>query len=237
MTILIQGAMKEEIDYLIDFYKTAKNVTIAGYEFYLAQYKGHKVVISLTNIGIINSTTATAIAIMNFSPDLVINEGCAGSHILDGQVGDIVIGESSVYINNFVTKTKSKDEGSNSLDWTQNLKRSYSVSSTPKYVNLAKTIKTSYNLIVGKLGSGDLFSRECDRILYLHNLFGELCEDMESIASLKVCESFSIDRIAFRIISNNELISAKFDRSVCKHLQIFVVDFIEEVINSINTGS
>lgn len=67
--------------------------------------------------------------------------------------------------------------------------------------------KTPYDgkLLRGKLGSGDLFSRETDRIDLLHTQFGELCEDMESAAVYKVCQTFHVPVIGIRIISNNEI--------------------------------
>ncbi|MBP3631086.1 MAG: 5'-methylthioadenosine/S-adenosylhomocysteine nucleosidase [Clostridia bacterium] len=233
MKILIQGAMEEEIQHFLEVYNPYKIEQIAGFKFYIANYKQHTIIVSLSEKGIINTTTATTIGINTFAPDLVINQGCAGAHTKDLNIGDIIIGEKSIHINDFHTPIKYEGEGSNSLEWSPSSKRSYSVNSTPHYVNLALKTQTNHKKIVGALGSGDMFSREYDRIVHLNKLFGELCEDMESVASLKACERFSVDRIALRIISNNELTSQKFNRDVCYDIQKFTISFIDTIISSI----
>lgn len=233
MVILIQGAMDVEIDKLIEYYKPREFTTVTEFDFHIAEYRGHKIVISKTKVGLINASVATTIAIESFKPDLVINQGCAGAHVPDIRIGDIVVGDRCVYINNFYTNPKAKGEGSNSLDWYP-CKRSYEIFSTPEYVKLADEMEWDGKKRVGILGSGDIFSKEHDRIEYIHSLFGELCEDMESIAAFKVCELFGIDRLAVRIISNNELIDGSFEYGVCGEMQRFVIDFVERMIEERN---
>ena len=226
MKILIQGAFPEEISDLLSFYNPSKHTKIAGYESWETNYKNHTIIISITQKGIINASIATTIAIQTFKPDLIINQGCAGGQTPELKLGDIIIGESSRYINDFKTPIKAIGEGSNALDWTAHPSRSYEIQSSPKYIEIAKQVKTSQKTYIGTLGSGDTHSRECDRIKYLHSLFNHLSEDMETVAVMKVCSEFDIDRIAFRIISNNELVSIPFDKSPLKQMQQFVIDFI-----------
>lgn len=229
MTIVIQGALKEELDVLTEYYKPVKVKTVAGFDYYIASYKGSEIVLSKTGVGLINASVCTTAAINEFKPSLVINQGCAGGHTEDVHIGDLIIGKAAVYINNFYTHTKGLGEGSNSLEWYP-CKRSYVVDSTPKYVELADGIAYGGRKLIGTLGSGDIFSKEVDRINYLHSLFGELSEDMESIAALKACELFGVDRLALRVISNNELIGSDFTYDVCKPLQKFVIDLIDRII-------
>lgn len=229
MTILIQGAMDAEIDVLLDYFKPEEIKTVADYNFYVTYYKNNKIVISKTGVGMINASVSTTIAVNEFHPALIINQGCAGSHLRNIKVGDLIIGEKSVYINNFRTDAKGLGEGSDSLTWRPS-KHSYAVSSTEKYVKIADEVNFDGQKFVGILGSGDLFSKEADRINYLHGLFGELCEDMESVAALKVGELFNVERIALRIISNNEITLESFDLEVCKTMQKFVISFIDKII-------
>lgn len=229
MTILIQGAMDCELDLLTEHFAPKEKKTIAGYDFYISSYNGSDIILSNTGVGLINASISTTIGICEFSPMLVINQGCAGGHTPEMKNGDLIAGEKTVYINNFYTKPKKHGEGSDSLEWYP-CKRSYAVESTPEYLKLAEGIAYSGKKYVGTLGSGDIFSKEVDRINYLHGLFGELSEDMESVASLKVCEQFGADRLALRIISNNELTGEQFDYGVCKSMQKFVVSLIDEII-------
>lgn len=229
MTILVQGAMDCEIDVLLDYFSPAEVKILAGYHFYVANYKNSKVVISKTEMGIINASTVTTIAIEEFQPDLVINQGCAGGHIQSIKNGDLIIGEKAVHINDFRTNPKRLGEGSNSLEWRPSKSRSYVVESTKKYIDIADNIDFEGQKYIGILGSGDLLSKEVDRINFLHSTFGELSEDMESVAALRVSERFGVDRIAFRIISNNEITNEVLDLSVCNTLQKFVISFIDRV--------
>ena len=226
MKILIQGATPDEIDVFLEHFKPTNKQNISSYDFYESQYKGHEIIISETKKGIINATIATTIALMHFKPDILINQGCAGAHVEHLNIGDIVIGEKSNYINDFKTPTKPAGAGSNSLEWTPHLSRSYSTKSTASLVEIAKQVVSNSKVYVGELGSADTFSKEVDRINYLHKNFNHLCEDMESAATMRVCEVFETKHIAFRVISNNELTLLPFDPTTRQIMQKFVIDYI-----------
>lgn len=228
-TILIQGAMESEISYLIEYFKPTITEVFAGFEFFVADFKDIKIIISQTQIGIISASESTTIAVLKYKPDIVINQGCAGASREDLSVGDIVIGESAVYINDFKTLIRENGMGSNALEWIPNEKRSYKISATEWILSLAKNFEND-NIKIGCLGSGDLFSRECDRINYLRDCFGHYSEDMETVASYKVCQDFDIPHIAFRIISNNELLMTGKDKSTHQTIQKFTIDFVNYLI-------
>ena len=231
MTIIIQGAMDCEVDVLKEFYKPKAVKTIAGFVFNIASYRGNDIVISETGVGMINATAVTTVGITEFAPALVINQGCAGAHTTDVHKGDLIIGEKSVYINNFYTHARGAGEGSNSLEWYPSKSRSYVVPSTPKYVELASRIGYDGKKRIGILGTADIFSKEVDRINYMHELFGELSEDMESVAAMKVCELFGTDRLALRVISNNEITGEEFDYGVCGDMQRFVIELVDRILS------
>ena len=232
MKILLQGAMDEEINHFIDYFKPHSKKTIYGYDFFVASYKNNSIILSKTREGIINATLSTTLALQEFSPDIVINQGAAGAHSTDLHIGDIVVGESCVYMNDFKTKPRGKSEGSNPFDWFPNKKRSYVVESSLSLVDLAKNISFNSKIVCGRLGSGDLSSKEYDRIMNLEKHFCHLSEDMESVASMKVSETFGKDHIAIRIISNNELLLEKLDFSICKNLQKFIILLVDKILNN-----
>ena len=90
-TILIQGALDIEIQFLIDNLKCTDKIIIAGYEFHIGYLNNLKVVISKTQVGTINSSTATTIGVIKFNPIFVINQGIAGAYREDINIGDIVV--------------------------------------------------------------------------------------------------------------------------------------------------
>ena len=230
MVILVQGAMEEEVNVLCDYFSPHLKETIHGFDYFICEHKSHKIVISLTKSGIINATISTVLGVKEFAPDIVINQGCAGGHTSELHQGDIVIGEKVVYMNDFKTTPKAKGEGSSSLDWYPNPKRSYESFSSKRLLEIAKKVSSTAKVNVGILGSGDMHTKEVDRIEYLRSLFHQDCEDMESIAAMKVCDTFNVEKIALRVISNNELINEIFDKTYCKGMQEFVISMIELLI-------
>ena len=221
-TILIQGAMDIEIEYFIDKLEKKEKQTIAGYEFYTGYIHTSKIIISKTLVGVVNSTTATTIAIMTFRPDIVINQGIAGAHKSNIHIGDIIIGEKCCNINAFSMPTKEEGHSSNPFEWETN-KRGEEIQIGDK--KLVKVIEGFFEtncentIYTGTLGSGDVFNREYDRIMWLQNRFHHLSEDMESIGTYCVCNQFEIPCVGIRIISNNELTNEKLDKEQAIRLQ------------------
>lgn len=231
-TILIQGAMPTEVCFLIDYYHPHTKETIAGFDFYIASYKNTKIIISQTQIGIIDATQSTTIGLQKYHSDIVINQGCAGGATLDIKIGDVVVGISAVYINAFNTLVRPKSAGSNALEWLPRTHRPIVVGATKTLIDLAADFfgsKVAYDC----LGSGDMFNRETDRINYLHSCFGHVCEDMETAAVYKVCEDFGVDHIALRIISNNELSFTPKDKTTHTKIQEITTKFVDYLISNI----
>ena len=229
-TILIQGAMGIEIEYFIHNLEKKEKHIIAGYEFYTGYIHTSKIIISKTLVGVVNATTATSIAILTFHPDIVINQGIAGSHKLNIHIGDIVIGEKCCNINAFSMPTKEEGYSSNPFEWEPN-KRGEEIQNGNK--TLVKIFKDFFEvnygntIYTGTLGSGDVFNREYDRIMWLQNQFHHLCEDMESIGTYYVCNQFKIPCVGIRIISNNELTNEKLDKEQTIRLQELFINFFK----------
>lgn len=228
-TILIQGAMDIEIEYLKSKLQNVKNKNISMYEFYEGNINNINVIISKTLIGTINATIATMIGIREFKPDLVINQGIAGSHRRNIHQGDIVVGKQCYNINAYSMPAKKEKEGSNPFEWEINKRAKEIKHSDEKTVEgLSEFLKNNYSntTYIGTLGSGDVFNREIDRIDWITKTFDNLCEDMESIGMYSVCEKFDIPCIGIRIISNNEITGEKLDEQQAIKLQQLLVEFI-----------
>ncbi len=231
--ILIQGALDIEINYFLSKMENKENKAIAGYEFYMGFIKDVKVIISKTLIGEINASTATTIGIINFKPDIIINQGIAGAYRENLHRGDIIIGEKCCNINAYKMPIKYEGEGSNPFEWELN-KRAKDI----KYgdIELVKLFEDELKNInknkfyKGILGSGDAFNREYDRITWIRNIFNNDSEDMESIGCYSVCEKFNIPCIGIRIISNNELIHEEIDKENAIDLQKIIIDILNKIV-------
>lgn len=252
--IIVQGAMSMEVEELLKSIEIEKEENLYGFKFWIGNINNYPIIISETQIGMINASMATFIAIQNFNPALIINQGIAGSHVSNIHRNDIVIGEKSVNINSFITGVKNKKEGANTFEW-QFDNRSFEVKCNQKLLEISKHLNNdNYNLFYGILGSGDIFNREVDRIEWIHNQKNTLCEDNESIAVYTICDKFKMPCIGFRTISNNEvtqkesdgststrkklakdcneIISEEHDLPSSKLSQRFTIDFIKELIKN-----
>ena len=233
-TILIQGAMESEIEPYLNHFKNLKKQVINGYLFYVSEIKDAKIVIAQTGVSLMNATTSTVIAMYNFNPDIVINQGVCGAHLESLKIGDVIVGKTAVYINKFKSEVKGVGEGSDALSWTPMQNGSCRLDATKELIDKAKTLSGAKDFYFDVIGTGDLFSREADRINYIRKLHGQISEDMETVAAYKVCSEFHKQFIGFRVVSNNEfkqeLGTSKENRKYCMDiLSRVVIEFIEKL--------
>jgi len=226
--ILIQGAMQIEINYYLSQLEQSKETNVYGVPFYSGLLNGKPAVICKTGVGTINAAIATMVALNTFHPSIIINQGTAGAHVSNLDTYDIVIGESCVNINDLAMPTKSKGNGSNPLEWEFSKRSIYQYADKVLVALFNHATYLSHKKYIGTLGSGDLFSREVDRITWIQTCKGNLCEDMESISVYEICNRFSVPCIGIRIISNNEITLQPYDDSTPQLLQQFIVNTIKD---------
>ena len=239
--ILIQGAENSEINYFLEKMNNKKEIEIATFKFWIGEMDNYPVVISRTKVGEINSAIATTIAITNFKPGCIINQGTAGAHARDLHTGDIVIGEDYFNLDNFMIEPRKSGEGSHINGWK--LKKyvsdddfDISNKASEKLINVVKNNTDRYNkgkVVFGTIGSGDIWNREIDRIDYLHNNYGTLCEEMETAGVYNTANSFGVPVIGIRIISNNEILGEEYKPKVSTDCQEFVENFVKQIIKEI----
>ncbi len=223
--ILIQGAMDNEIDYLVSKIANKRIRKIGNIYFYEGNIEYKPVIIEKTGIGIINATIATTVAINNYDPMIIINQGCAGGCSSNLHIGDIVIGEDCININSNRTPCLLENEGSNSLNWklqnfeSENIEKLFANKFTIS--KLKDNFVYDRKLKYGTIGSGDIWDNEIDRINLLNNKYGVLCEDMETFAVYSTCNQFNIPVIGIRMISNNRLTGEDYNLESLKKLRDF----------------
>ncbi|HEX5656901.1 MAG TPA: 5'-methylthioadenosine/S-adenosylhomocysteine nucleosidase [Polyangiales bacterium] len=90
----IVSAFGAEADLLIANTEHARSVTINGNRYTLGVLHGHRVVIVLSGVGIVNAAMTAQLLIDRFSIDRLIMSGIAGGIDPDRHVGDVLIPES-----------------------------------------------------------------------------------------------------------------------------------------------
>lgn len=229
--ILIQGAMDVETGRTVGRLENCREERIAGFRFWQGRYAGLDLVVSRTEVGTVSAAAATALGIQRFTPSLVLNQGTAGAHRTDLHVGDIVVGRTCVDIQSVLMPKRGAGEGMEPAAWTL---WDFDADTPPTALEgdarWAERFEAAPyaggRVLSGRLGTGDVFNREHDRILWLRERAGEDCEDMESLAAYRVCRRFAVPCLGLRIISNNELTGEPYRREVGEDLQDFLLSVL-----------
>ncbi len=229
--ILVMGAMEDvELNLLKEKLENQTQRTEGKYHFYEGNIYDKQVVLVNTQIGSINATAATTLAIKHYDPRLIIIQGIAGSHSEEVHSKDIVIANEIIQINSFVIPNATREELPYDLeDFTlQEPSTIPQIKTNEVLVSYASQISYPHGKIhIGRIGSGDVWNKHKKAIKLLHQKYHTLCEDMESYAIGKIASNYQIPLIGIRAISNNELLEEKYDRNVGKYSQEFVLDYIK----------
>lgn len=234
--ILVVCAMMVEAKVLIDKLDNVIESKKYGYTFYEGYLDNKYIVMLVCGVGVINASSGLMIGIMEYNPIYVINYGIAGAMSKDIHTKDIIIAKTVSNINSYRTLCLNEGEGTNPDTWEL---LTFLSGQSDKYIEyesdtelLELTNKINYNngnVIYGKIGSGDVWNREVDRILYLNKEYGIICEDMESIAIYQLANNFNIKVISIKIISDNSLIGEEYDREVGVYLVDYIIEFLKKI--------
>ena len=234
--ILIQCAMEVEAEIIISNLENKKEVNIQGYKYYEGSMYNAKIIISLSKVGLIHASASLSLAIEKYKPDIILNMGISGATDKKLHTKDIVITESVININSYRTPYKKEKEGSNPNEWelltflSGETDRLIEEKTDKDLLSVTKEILKDEKITVGKIGSGDAWNREIDRITYLNKEYNILCEDMESIASYTLANQNNIPIIAIKMISDNILTGEEYNREVGLYLQDYILKFLKDFI-------
>lgn len=239
--ILVVVAMEVEAKVLLEKITNIEEKTIYGYKFYEGLINSERIVILLSGVGVINASSSLTIAITEYKPRLIINYGIAGAMSKNIHTKDIIIGAEVANINSYRTGELKEGEGSNPNTWelltflSGQPDRYIEYNSDEELLSITKSIEyNNGNIVYGKIGSGDAWNREVDRILYLNKEYNIICEDMESIALYTISNKFNIPIISIKIISDNSLIGEEYNRNVGEYLQDYIYKYLNVLINKKN---
>ena len=233
--ILIQVAMEIEAKKIIESINNKEKINIQGYTFYKGTLEEKELIISLSKVGTIHAAASISLAISTFNPDIIINTGIAGATSRKLHTGDIIIADSILNINSYRTPYKKEKEGSNTNEWelltflSGEEDKLIEEKTDNSLLNKTKEILKEKNIHIGKIGSGDVWNREVDRILYLNKKYNILCEDMESIATYTIANQNNIPVISIKMISDNILTGEEYQREIGLKLQDIIIEYLKKI--------
>lgn len=241
-TILVQGAMDIETEYLIKALSNPVKEQIASWTFWKGEIGNKTVIVSRTEIGITNASAATTIGIMKYSPNLIINQGTSGGHDPKLHTGDIVLAEKVINIGAVRTERKEygipaddkdgiffedvqriRDSKGNTVDYPY-------FSSEKKIIDIAKKIDyKNGKIVVGTIGTADQWNRGLERIKFIHERYNTSAEEMETVAAAQVAKAFNIPFMGVRILSNTDIHNEDFNPQTAIWCQEYTIELIKKL--------
>ena len=215
MNILFVIAMQVELIHLIEKFQDISVNKLGEYTYYQSQIKDKTIYILYTDIGLINTAISLTKFLNKIKPDLIINAGTAGALDAKYNVDDIILAKEVININSMDTVYKDLGEGSNSLNWT--LKTFVEGNDLQILLMVLKYIRKEellnkvrrfgeylwLKIYEGRIGSGDVWNKEKDRVLYFSEKYNATCEEMEIYSIYQICEQENIPCIGIKIFSDN----------------------------------
>jgi adenosylhomocysteine nucleosidase len=237
--LAIQGAVDSELGPLLDAIGRPEPRVLEGFSFWEGFIEGRAVVVSRTEVGMVNAAVATTLLIREFSPSAIVNQGTAGAIDPDLRVGDIVIARATAPIGAFKTAPRKRGEGLRLEDW-EILPRYLRVggervafekfdSDAELFAIATRVPYDGGRLVPGIVGSADQWNREIDKLLWASRVLGVASEDMESAAAHQVAQIFKVPFLAARIVSNSEYSAPEFRRELGTTCAAYAVDLVKAI--------
>lgn len=201
MKIGIIAAENAEMMAIKEIMNDIKEETIYNLVFTLGNINNKECVLVECGVGKVNAARTTQILIDKYSVDYVINVGSAGGVNKELNILDIVIGDKLVQYDFDISGAGNYEKGE--------------ICGTGKFfeadgrlVELSKEIIENmegrdFNIVVGAIGSADLFCTDPNLGAKTREEFGVECVEMEGAAIAQVCMLDSIPFLVIRGVSDS----------------------------------
>ncbi|MDR1800245.1 MAG: 5'-methylthioadenosine/adenosylhomocysteine nucleosidase [Lachnospiraceae bacterium] len=204
--IAIIGAMEEELEALLSEMNINKEIKRLGTVFYEGDFFGNDAVVVRSGIGKVNAAACTQFLIDNYSPEVIINTGVAGSLNPDVKIGDLVISESAVHYDVDCT-IFGYEKGQ-----VARIPVTY-FRSDADWLKLAKTVAESgycngFGIHSGVVASGDRFLTDANMKGLIAKEFNALCVEMEGASIAQTAYINATPFLIIRAISDNADVKA-----------------------------
>ena len=229
--LAIMGAMQEEIDPLLEFFKDYKVINYADNNYYELTYNGLDIVIAHSKIGKVFASLTASTLIQKFSCDTLLFSGVAGAINPALNIGDLIV----------ATKLCQHD-----LDITA-FGHPYGfvpggkvfVESSKELLALAKKVAEKENLkvIEGIIATGDQFIHSNTTKEFIEKTFNADALEMEGASVAVVCDALNIPFFILRAISDSANMDAGFDfdeflLSSAKISSNYLIKIVDELIKN-----
>jgi len=235
--VLVQGALEMEVSTLVKSLADPEEIVIDGWTFWRGRVADRDVVVSRTGTGSINAAAATLLAIREFLPACIINQGTAGGYAPDLDLWDIVLGERVVNAASVVVEYRDRGEGLDVTEWSISEEFHRTVfQSDGALLGVALSKGQDYDkgrVVKGTLFSCDRWSKEQDYLDHWHRTEGAMAEEMESAASAGIAAHYNVTFLAVRVISSNQTAGVAWDMQKAGEIAVAGQLFVLEIIKAL----
>ncbi|WP_057896610.1 5'-methylthioadenosine/adenosylhomocysteine nucleosidase [Liquorilactobacillus oeni] len=190
-------AMEEELKSLRTHLQTEKVVILGGIEFYEGQLGKQEVVLVRSGIGKVQAGMTTALLIVSFDVEAVINSGSAGGIGVGLHVGDVVVSEAAAYHD--VDATAFGYLPGQLPQQPQLFKADKALSAQIVQAAKQNGLNTKRGLIV----TGDQFVASSEKIAAIKQIYpAVLCCEMEGAAVAQAASQFNVPFVIVRAMSD-----------------------------------
>ncbi len=230
--IILQGAMQCEIDLLVQKIELIQKKQIGQFVFYEGTYKNYPIVISKTKIGEITSAIATTLAIQEYDPLFILNQGTAGALVEWLNKKDIVIGSQVYYLSSFSCDPDKEKDSLNPWKKTGYHTLDHEYISFQANEKLLKWIQgldivQQKNIYFDCIGSGDIWTKKIEQMNQNAKEYKVVCEEMECAGAYMAANSLNVPLISIRVISNNEITKQAFEEEIATISQQLVLQILD----------
>ena len=195
MRIGIIAAENAEMMAIKDIMNDIREESVYNLVFTLGNIESKECVLVECGVGKVNAARTAQIMIDKYSVDYVINVGSAGGVNKELNILDIVIGDKLVQYDFDISGAGNYEKGE--ICGTGKF-----FNSNERLVNLSKEIIENmdgrdFNIVVGSIGSADLFCTDPNIGAKTSEDFGVECVEMEGAAIAQVC---MLDNVPFLVI-------------------------------------
>jgi len=214
-TIVILGAVPQEITVFRDVMGSPVKSQLWGIPYYRGRISGRKVVVAITGIGKTFTAMTTTLFIMQFKPRLVVMSGTGARINPQLRTGDVIVATAThehdygsltrtgmVYrsMNGPVNGNEVENTFAPPAQWLQRADRAIASYHGPQVTANDATYRVSVRR--GVVASSDLFGVTQERIESLRTLYHTDIMEMESAPLGHVCETLGVPYLIVRAGSN-----------------------------------
>ena len=228
MTIGIMGAMVEEIEPLLEFFKEYETIEYAKNRYYKTNYNGHNIVIAYSKIGKVFASLTATIIIEKFGVEKLLFSGVAGAINPKLKIGDLIVAKGLVQhdldITAFGHPYGYVPEGE------------VCILADEELLKISKDVAKELNLELkeGIIATGDQFIASNEKKEWIEKTFKAQALEMEGASVAVVCDALNVPFFILRAISDSADMDAGFDfdeflNSSAKVSADFIVRMVEKI--------